>query len=94
MQAEDFEEAARLRDKLRSHPENVARHERLRLEAQLQSAVASEDFEVCSHACCRVLLSQLVAVYPAAHMVHACELRFISPWSVAVAFELLLIGTL
>lgn len=45
-QAEEFEEAARLRDKLQSHPENVARHARLRLEAQLQSAVASEDFKV------------------------------------------------
>jgi hypothetical protein len=47
LQEERYELAAELRDRLRDHPENVARQAREELEMQLQAAVRSEDFEAC-----------------------------------------------
>jgi protein-arginine kinase activator protein McsA len=47
VQQERYEDAAELRDKLSSHPDNVAKRQRTVLEDKLQSAVTSEDFKVC-----------------------------------------------
>lgn len=50
-QTERYEEAAKLRDAVRAHPDNAALQRRIELEAALAAAVDVEDFQVCYTPC-------------------------------------------